>query len=147
MADHPSTTETVPRLEEQTEIVPIVEERLRVDKVERDQSRVVIRIKVSERTEYAELDLQGKAVVVERTPINRVVDAAPSVRREGDTLVVPVIEEIMVVEKRLLLKEEVRVRQEPVTRHVREFVVLRSEEASVDRQAPHSPPSEEKEKL
>lgn len=130
-----------------TEVIPLFEERLRVDKVERDEFRVVIKTKVSERTEYAELDLQGQAVVVERTPINRVVDKAPSIRQEGDTLVVPVIEEIMVVEKRLLLKEEIRVRQETVTRRTREPVVLRSEEASVDKQPMRSDPTERKEKL
>ncbi len=130
-----------------TEVIPLFEERLRVDKVERDEFRVVIKTKVSERTEYAELDLQGQAVVVERTPINRVVDKAPSVRQEGDTLIVPVIEEIMVVEKRLLLKEEIRVRQETVTRRTREPVVLRSEEASVDKQPMRSDPIERKEKL
>ena len=61
---------------------------------------------------------------VERIAINRVVDAAPSVRQEGDTVIVPVIKEIMVVEKRLLLKEEIQVRQQPIVQHVREPVVL-----------------------
>lgn len=128
-----------------TEAIPLFEERLRVDKVENESYRVVIKTKVSERTEYADLELRGNHVVVERVPINRPVDALPCVRHEGDTLVVPVVEEIMVVEKRLLLKEEVRIRQEQVSQHVREPVVLRSEEASVERQPPRSRQSEQKE--
>ena len=101
---------------------------------------------MSERTEYADLELKSSDLIVERIPINRVVDAAPSVRQEGDTVIVPVIEEIMVVEKQLLLKEELRVRQQPIVQHVREPVVLRSEEVSVNRQPPHTPQLKPQEK-
>ena len=39
-------------------------------------------------------------------PIGRPVDAVPPVREEGDTTVMSVVEEIVVVEHRLILKEE-----------------------------------------
>ncbi len=128
-----------------SETIPVFEEQLRVDKNERNADRVVIRTTVSERMEYAELELNHSDLIVERIPINRVVDAVPSVRQEGDTVIVPVIEEIMVVEKRLLLKEEVRVRQQPIVQHVREPVVLRSEEVSVNH-PPLTPQPEPQEK-
>lgn len=126
--------------------IPVFEEQLRVDKSERDADRVLIRTIVSERTEYADLELKRSDLIVERIPINRVVNAAPSVRQDGDTVIVPVIEEIMVVEKQLLLKEEIRVRQQPVVQHVREPVVLRTEEVSVSRQPPHTPQLKSQEK-
>src|SRR5208337_4516102 len=129
-----------------SETTPVFEERLRVAKAERDADRVTIRTIVSERTEYADLELKSSDLIVERIAINRVVNAAPSVRQDGDTVIVPVIEEIMVVEKRLLLKEEIRVRQQPVVQHVREPVVLRTEEVSVSRQPPHTPQLKSQEK-
>ena len=48
-------------------------------------------------------------VAIERVPVNRIVDEAPQTRQEGDVLVIPVLEEVVTVQKRLLLKEEVRV--------------------------------------
>ena len=130
-----------------SETTPVFEEKLRVATADRDADRVTIRTIVSERTEYAALELKSSDLIVERIAINRVVDAAPSVRQEGDTVIVPVIKEIMVVEKRLLLKEEIQVRQQPIVQHVREPVVLRSEEVSVNRHPPLTPQPEPQEKL
>jgi len=50
-------------------------------------------------------------VAVERVPVNRIVDQMPETRQEGDVLVVPVVEEVITVQKRLLLKEEVRIQR------------------------------------
>ncbi len=50
-------------------------------------------------------------VSVERVPVNRIVDRAPETRQEGDVTIIPVIEEVITVEKRLLLREEVRIRR------------------------------------
>lgn len=115
---------------------------MRIDKVERDLDRVEIKTTVSERTEYAEVELLRGDVVIERIAVNRVIDAVPPVRQEDSTVIVPVVEEIMVVEKRLLLKEEIHVRQKQEVKHVQEPVVLRSEEATVIRQPPPSPQSD-----
>ena len=125
-----------------SQTTPVLEEQLRVNKVERELDRIAIKTTVSERTEYADLELRRSNTEVERVVINRVVDAVPLVRREGDVLIVPVVEEIMVVEKRLLLKEEIRVRQKQAVKHVREPVVLRSEEVTVSRERPHPDQSE-----
>jgi len=57
-------------------------------------------------------------VSIERIAIGRPIDAVPAPRNEGDTLVIPVIEEILVTEKRLVLKEEIRVTRRRVTEQV-----------------------------
>jgi uncharacterized protein (TIGR02271 family) len=72
-------------------------------------------------------------VIVERVPVGRVVEAAPQVRSEGDTMVVPVLEEVLVVEKRLMLKEEVRITLRRVAETSQQRVTLRSEEVVVER--------------
>lgn len=48
-------------------------------------------------------------VQVERVPINRIIDGPAQTRQEGDTTIVPVVEEVITVQKRLLLREEVRI--------------------------------------
>ncbi len=60
------------------------------------------------------------------------VEHPPETRQEGDTLVIPIVEEILVVERRLVLKEEVRVRRTEQQRSTRETARLRSEVAEVE---------------
>jgi len=48
-------------------------------------------------------------VTVERVAVNRLLDAPVETRQEGDTTVIPVMEEVLTIQKRLLLKEEVRI--------------------------------------
>jgi uncharacterized protein (TIGR02271 family) len=101
---------------------------------------------VLERTEYADLDLRSDEATIERVPVGRIVDAPPAMRQEGGTVIVPVLEEIMVVQKRLLLKEEIHIRRQDIVQHIREPVRLRSEEVSLERQPAESePPSPQQE--
>jgi uncharacterized protein (TIGR02271 family) len=125
--------------ESQAAAIPVLEETLRVDKTVSETDRVVIRTSVLERTEYADLELRSGEAIIKRVPVNLVVDAAPAIRQEGDTIIVPVVEEIMVVEKRLLLKEEIHIRHQNVVQHIRQPVRLRSEEVSLERQPPLFP--------
>ena len=85
--------------------IPVFEEALRVDKTVTETDRVLIRTSVLERTEVAELELRSGNATIERVPVDRLVDSTPAIRQEGDTVIIPVVEEIMVIEKRLLLKE------------------------------------------
>ena len=57
----------------------------------------------------------------------------PEVRQEGDTTIIPIVEEILVVERRLVLKEEVHIRRVRTTEHHKEAVMLRYQEAVVTR--------------
>ncbi len=85
------------------------------------------------RDQEIETDLNHDQVVVERIAVGRVVDAVPEIRQEGDVTILPVVEEQVVVTRRLILKEEVHVRRVRTTeRHV-EIVTLREQEAAVTR--------------
>jgi stress response protein YsnF len=80
-----------------------------------------------------EEDLRHDHVVVERVAIGRIVDAVSPIRQEGDVTILSVVEEIVVVERRLMLKEEVRLRRVQTTgRHV-ETVTLREQGVTVTR--------------
>lgn len=75
--------------------------------------------------------LARERIEVERTAIDKPVDTAPEVRQEGDTIIVPIIEEVL--ERRLILKEELRVRRVREERPYQERVILRKQEAVVKR--------------
>lgn len=62
-------------------------------------------------TEDATIDesLFSEDYDIERVPVNRVVEEPVQARYEGDTLVLPVLEEVLVVEKRTVIREEVRI--------------------------------------
>ena len=72
-------------------------------------------------------------VVVERVAVGRVVQAVPPVRQEGDVTILSVVEEVVVVERRLMLKEELHLRRVRTTQRHVETVTLREQDVSVTR--------------
>jgi uncharacterized protein (TIGR02271 family) len=119
--------------DELPERLGLVEERLEVGKRAVERGRVVVRTRVETREEVAEVDLRREEVEVERVPVGRPVEAPPPVREEDGVLIVPVLEERLVVTTELVLKEEIRITKRSRTEHVREPVTLRSERAEVER--------------
>jgi stress response protein YsnF len=115
--------------------IPLVEEELAVEKRAVETARVTVATRVTERREWVEETLRREEVSVERVPVGRVVDAPPPVREEDGVLIVPVVEEELVIEKRLVLKEELRIRKDVRREQVREPVTLRAEEAVVTRES------------
>jgi uncharacterized protein (TIGR02271 family) len=77
--------------------------------------------------------LSNENVDVERISIDRVVDVAPPVRTEGDITIIPVLEERLVIEKQLVLLEEVRIRRHSFVETVEVPVTVRKQRASVER--------------
>ena len=53
--------------------------------------------------------LFAEDVTVERVPVNRLIEGPMETRQEGETTVIPVVEEVLIMQKRLFLKEEVRI--------------------------------------
>ncbi|HEY0832994.1 MAG TPA: YsnF/AvaK domain-containing protein [Azospirillum sp.] len=126
--------------------VPLHEEVLSVGKRSVESGRVRIATEVHEREQTVEQDLDSEDIDIVRVPVGRPVDAVPDTRQEGDVLIVPVVEEELVVTKRLVLKEELHIRKRTTRRTERVTATLRSEEAVVTRDAaaPGSPePSQE----
>jgi uncharacterized protein (TIGR02271 family) len=137
-------------LPEREETIPLAEERIEVGKREVERGRVVVRTHVEEREELAEVALRQEDVTVERVPVGRPVEAAPQMREEDGVLIVPVLEERLVVTTELILKEEIRITKKDRTEVVREPVRLRSERAEVERlegRGPSRPDPEERSTL
>jgi uncharacterized protein (TIGR02271 family) len=77
--------------------------------------------------------LARTSVEVERIPVGRVIDAMPAVRDEAGLMIVPIVEETLVVERRLVLKEELHIRRKETTERYQETVKLRHQTAEVTR--------------
>jgi uncharacterized protein (TIGR02271 family) len=121
--------------ENQTEniSVPVIEEELEVGKRRVEGDRVSVRTVARERTELVEQPLESMEVEIERIAIDREIDTAPDIRNDGDTTIIPVVEERLVVEKRLFLREEIHVHRRRVVTQFRQNVTLRSQEVVVER--------------
>jgi uncharacterized protein (TIGR02271 family) len=119
-------------------VLPEIEEHIDIGVEAVETGRVVLRKRVEVERESADVDLTEYGVEVERVAVNEVVDAAhpPKPRREGETLIYPVLEEVVVLERRLMLKEEVRVTQRQQVRHETVEVDRRVEHIDAQRRPP-----------
>ena len=80
-----------------------------------------------------EEDLRHEQIVVERLAIGRVVEAVPPIRQDGDVTILSVVEEIVVTERRLVLKEEVHLRRVRRTEHHVETIKVREQGVAITR--------------
>lgn len=116
-----------------TEILQLHAERVDVDKRVRETGRVTVSTVTHTRDQVVEELLSDQRVEVEHVVVDRVVEEMPAVREEGDTIIIPIVEEVVVVERRLMLRKEVRITRVRSTRHHHEVVQLRSQEVVVSR--------------
>lgn len=113
--------------------IPIIEEELTIGKRTVETGRVRASVVVNEREELVDVPLTTERVEIERIPINQIIDEPQEPFYEGDTLVVPVVEERLVVQKQLVLTEEVRIRRVAETNDHRERITLRSQDVEIER--------------
>jgi uncharacterized protein (TIGR02271 family) len=124
-------TETIHPVRE--EIIPVAEEEVSVSKREVTTGRVRVETRTDLVEETVSAELSSGEVEVERVPVGRDIDHMPDIRTEGDTIVVPVVEEVLVVERRLVLKEELHVKRRTATETVEVPVTLRKQRADITR--------------
>ena len=114
-------------------VIPVVEERLEVGRRSVEKGVVRLRKRVEATDEPVELTHLRREAKVERRPVGQIVDEAPSPRQEGNFLIVPVLEEVQVVETRLMLREELVVWLEERTDVETVQVRLRRETVDIER--------------
>jgi uncharacterized protein (TIGR02271 family) len=111
----------------------VLAEELSISKETVETGRVRVATQTREREALVDEDLARERVEIETVPLGLRIDAVPETRQEGDTTIIPVVEEVLFVERRLVLKEEVRIRRVRTTDHHKETVMLRYQEAVVTR--------------
>ena len=120
-------------------VMPLLVEEVAVSKQVVETGRVQVARVTHEREQLIDELLAHETVEIDRIPIGQQVATMPAIKKEGDTIVIPIVEEVLVIERRLLLKEEVRVRRVRSTERHQESVTLRHHEAVVTR-LPVQPP-------
>ncbi len=119
-------------------VIPLVEERVRVSKRDIETGRVRINTHVEHRLERVVTELDREQIEIRRVPVDRIVDVAPQVREEDGITIVPVVEEVLVVEKRLRVVEEIHLERRRISEPFETEVELARQTADVSRQdLPH----------
>ncbi|WP_242918313.1 YsnF/AvaK domain-containing protein [Pontibacter liquoris] len=119
---------------EESDIIPVIEENVRIDKRVVETGRVHISKNVHEERVTVDVPTTHEEIDVQRIAVNKYVEAPPEIRYEGDTTIIPVMREEAVVVKRLVLVEELHVTKRVVRTHEPEEVTLRKEEIQVNRE-------------
>ena len=118
-------------------VVPVLVEELDVQKRLVETGKVRITKVVHERETLVDEPLFHDKVTITRVPMQRVVDGPVPVREENGTTIISVVEEVLVVEKRWMLREEIHIRKQRIETHQPQPMTLRSEEVQIER-VPHA---------
>jgi uncharacterized protein (TIGR02271 family) len=114
-------------------VIPVIAEELTVEAAQVARRKVRVHKRVETRAELVDVPTVHEAVLVEHIPVNEFVeDSAPEMREENGVLVIPVIEEVLDVKKRLLLREEIRVSKRRTTTSTAQTVNLRREVVDIE---------------
>jgi uncharacterized protein (TIGR02271 family) len=117
-------------------VLPLTEEELRVARREVITGRVRVRTVTDVTDEFVRAELEGEHVDVERVPVDKLVEPRaepPQVRTEGNVTILPVLEEVLVVEKRLRIKEELRISRRRTAELAEIPVTVRMQRAVIER--------------
>ncbi len=126
----------LPDLGARTHTIPVIEERFQVGTRLTDTGRGVrIHKTVTETPHTVEQALLHDELQVQRLPQDRVLDPGqvPQTRYEGDTLIIPVVEEVLVLQKQLRLTEEIRITRVRTPVMSNQTVMLKSERIELER--------------
>lgn len=116
--------------------IPLYQERVSIEKTEAVTDSLRVSTHVEEHVVLVEENVERGHLSIERVAIKRAVLEAPEPRQEGDTLIVSVVEERLVVEKRLFVIEEVRITRTSTTEHVSQTETVRTMRATVEHAEP-----------
>ena len=123
-------------------VIPVIEEQLHISKVWQETGRVQVSKTVTEEAVDYNVPVNQEEVIMERKPINQYVDMAPAASRyEGDTLIIPVLKEVLVVEKKLMLVEELHIRKRNTEQIITGSETLRKESVEINRSSGQEPAS------
>jgi len=123
------------QVDQTAQVIPVIEEEVTIEKRVVETGKVRISKQAKEYEQLVDVPLLHEEVSVERIPLNQVVLERLPTRYDGDTLIIPVVEEQIFVEKRLVLIEELHVRKQTIETHKPQRITLLKEEVEVTRVA------------
>lgn len=137
-ARSPETADRNTGINQQRQMIPVIEEQVRIDKKTVETGSVHVSKDVHEEQVTVDVPTVQEEVNVERVAINEYVETPPPpVRHEGDVMIIPVLQEELVVVKRLKLVEEIHITKRRHETHENQHITLRKEEVRVNRVDPN----------
>jgi stress response protein YsnF len=114
-------------------VIPVVQEEVRADAVPVVTGGIRVTKHVETQNELIEQQLRTSHAEVKRVKMNRVVDGPQPARREGNVLIIPVVSEVIRVQKEWVVTEEIRITQREDVETVQQTVPVNYERAEIER--------------
>jgi stress response protein YsnF len=117
-------------------VIPLAEEELLVAKKLITSGRVRVHTVTDSSEEVVREEVKGERLEVERVAIDILIERdaiPPQIRTEGNVTILPVLEEVLVVEKRLRLKEEIRITKHATVEQIETPITVRKQRAVIER--------------
>ncbi len=115
-------------------VIPVVAEELSIERQRVKRGTVRVHKRIATREEVVDEPTIREEIHVEHVPVNALVEGEPpQPRTEGDVFIIPIIEEVLVVERRLLVREEVHISRRRTQVSNPQRVTLRREYVEVER--------------
>lgn len=115
-------------------VIPVIADELAIIRHTVETEKVEVKTTLELHDARIDERLHSEMVEVERVKIDREVGGPQPVRQEGDLTIIPVVEEVLVVQKRYVLKEEVRVRRRRVDFSHQETLKVRRQRVEIVRE-------------
>jgi uncharacterized protein (TIGR02271 family) len=129
-----STSDSHKDIKAEKQKISVLEEKVEVGKRVIEKAKIRVTKTVDERVESYDIPLFSEEIVVKRVPKNELVETMPEgIRYEGDIMIIPVLKEVAVIEKRIMLVEEIHVSKYKYDKTETRQVVVRKEKVSVER--------------
>lgn len=115
-------------------VVPVLEEEIRITKKIVDTGVVNLSKTINESVESFNIPLAHEEIVVNRIPKNEIIDVMPAASRyDGEVMIIPVLKEVAVIEKRIMLVEEIHISKVKTEKTETHEVTVRKEEMNITR--------------
>jgi len=125
--------DVTPQRLQDVQTVKLVEEVAEITKRAVPNETVIVDTVIDTELEAYSLDLRRENYRVERVAKNEVVTTIPSIRKENDVTIIPVLEERLVTIKEIVLREEIHLHAEHSVETEHGEVELRKQRAVVER--------------
>ncbi|RZL51834.1 MAG: DUF2382 domain-containing protein [Variovorax sp.] len=114
--------------------IKLVAEEARVLKHRAATERVSVRTVPEEEQLVLRDEVLRDTIEITRVPVDRAVETAPETRTEGEVTIISIIEERLVVEKRLFVVEELHLRRRTTAEQVELPTTLRRTRVEIERE-------------
>ena len=120
-------------MDEKEVVIPIIREEVRADAMPVLTGGVRVIKRMESHDEIIEQELRKSRVEVKRVKMDRVVDGPQSAQRVGKTLIIPVVSEVVRIDKQWVVTEEIHITEREEVETVENQVSVNYETAHIER--------------